>query len=29
MFRKICKINYKEENKTIKEDLGVKIVEEI
>ena len=29
MFKNICKINYKEENKTIKEDLGKKIVEEI
>ena len=29
MFNNICKINYKEENKTKKEDLGKKIIEEI
>ena len=29
MFNNICKINYKEENKTKKEDLGKKIVEDI
>ena len=29
MFKNICKINYKEENKTLNEDLGKKIVEEI
>ena len=29
IFKNICKISYKEENKTLKEDLGKKIVEEI